>query len=83
MEFMEEMEAKLMELHYAFEAVYPRILKIDDPTLFLSFVGTLIDQWAVDHDLSDLQVEEMLRNLLEVRGSVVKKCGAMKKSNEH
>jgi CRISPR/Cas system type I-B associated protein Csh2 (Cas7 group RAMP superfamily) len=43
--------------------VYGDVREIDSKVTFLAFLGLLADQWAVDHGVTDEEVEQMLEAL--------------------
>ena len=51
------------------EESYPRVRTLSEPG-FLMFVGNLIDQWGIDHDMTSSETCEMLNQLSAVQRAV-------------
>lgn len=52
--------------------VYGDVREIDSKVTFFAFLGLLADQWAVDHGVTDEEVEQLLKVLWKASKDVHK-----------
>ena len=74
-------EDHLMIGNEALQKSYDSFREVDDPVAFMATIGTLIDQWAVDHGMPSAAMSELLYMLAAVHDNVNEEHGPMPKSN--
>lgn len=61
------------------EMVYPEIKAIDNKLALMCFIGCVVDQWLVDHDLPNKEGDTILKSILAVR-EIVDEMAPLKKT---
>lgn len=65
---------------FIFAHAYDLLKQIKDETIFGGVISLLIDQWAVDHDMTAEQIYEMKYLMLIAHNDVYAELGMMDKT---
>lgn len=62
------------------DKVYPEIYRLPDECLLMALLGSMVDQWGADHDVSGERIEEMWKSLYDVSKNAHEVFGMPEKS---
>lgn len=62
---------------------YDKLQKVNDPNLFFSSIGLIVDMWSADHDLDAKEAHSYLNGLLNAHKDINEMLGGMKKTGAY
>ena len=77
---MDNMLSDILKAIEVINVSYNKIREIETKDAFCALIGTIIDQWFADHDLSVEDAHEMLVFLTEAHKEVNDSLGELNKS---
>lgn len=79
-EMFEKMQETVAYASKVLTEIYPKISKLDRIG-FMMLIGTAVDQWCVDHDMTSEETFALMAELCETQKAVHAEIGAMPKSS--
>lgn len=78
MEMFEQMQETIMNASKVLTEVYPKIAELDRIG-FMMILGTMVDQWCGDHNMTSNETFDLMSELCDVQKDVHAQLGVMPK----